>query len=106
MHGPGQIQRGDPGGQESPLKNHKNIGFLSKIGPDCPTKPANDGPLVLRLPHYLKKKCCRSCGVGPPLAELSLLDPRMECSTLDQVVPGSFTDIQKITFKFTHLDYT
>ena len=42
-----RIQRGGGGGQvvQNPLKNHKNIGFLSKTGPDPlknheATKPA------------------------------------------------------------------
>ena len=37
MHG--RIQRGDRRlGPPPPLKNHKNIGFLSKTGPDSPEK--------------------------------------------------------------------
>ena len=46
------------GGRLHPLKNHKNIGFLLKTGPD-PLKNHDDGPFIAGLgssiPHQLKK---------------------------------------------------
>ena len=79
-----EVREGDP------LKNHKNIGFLSNTGP-YPLKKHKlqsqksllghyrhasetpyDGPLILALgsslPLKLKKKRCQS---GPPLTRLS-----------------------------------
>ena len=71
-----RIQRvGDRGsGPPSPLKNHKNIGCLSNIGPDplafC--WRADEGPLIVvfgsSLPSSNNKK--NVVEVGPPLTKL------------------------------------
>ena len=53
--------RGGDRGPDPPLKNHKNIGFLSNIGPDSlknhkATKPAfNFGPLSARQRNAIYK---------------------------------------------------
>ena len=68
-------------GQEvqSPLKNHKNIGFLSNTGPDPlknhkATKPtgrwwADDGPLLVVFESSHQKKV-KFVKVGPPPEKL------------------------------------
>ena len=82
-----EITCADPeGGQGVPLKNHKNIGFLSNTGPDPltnykATKPAfnvgissarqrnafNDGPLIVYLdpPSTLQLKDPKPVKFGP-----------------------------------------
>ena len=77
-----RIQRGGDRGSRHPLKNHKNIGFLSNTGPDPLTKcKANkpsfdDGPKleIFVSTHQLKKK--KRCQVEPPLKK-NFLDARM-----------------------------
>ena len=62
------------GGLDPPLKNHKNLGFLSNTGPDhlkitkLPNSVLLAGPMMARLKWYLDppsphqlKKCCQIC---------------------------------------------
>ena len=53
-----------------PLKNHKNLGFLSNTGPD-PLKNQKAAKLAVMLLVLLGSSFPLSKKVGPPLAKLS-----------------------------------